>query len=100
MNHIIGIFHCERQYFPSLARTEKKKEAVAKTKPTKHPELREHKGGGKVQKPLETMHYTSQVPVLAINTAQTIYAPCLLLSERWATYLASRAGVCEAKAYR
>lgn len=75
--------HCE-----SLARTGKKKEAVTKTKPTGHPELREHKEGRQSQSP-ETMHCTSQVQVLAINVAKNIYALCLLLSERWATYLAS-----------
>lgn len=51
-----------------------------------------------MQKSLETMHCTSQVQVLAINVAKNIYVLCLLLSERWATYLASRADVCTAKA--
>lgn len=70
---------------------------MTKTKPTGHPELREHKEGRQSQSP-ETMHCTSQVQVLAINVAKNIYALCLLLSERWATYLASWADVCMAKA--
>lgn len=50
-----------------------------------------------MRKSPETMHCTSQVQVLAVNVAKNIYALCLLLSERWATYLASRADVCMAK---
>jgi len=71
MNHTTGIFNTVKgTVFPVLQGQEKKKkEAVAKTKPTKHPELREHKEVGKVQEPLETMHCMSQVPVLAINMA-------------------------------
>lgn len=84
MNHIIGIFNIVKV----LQGQGKKKEAVTKTKPTGHPELREHKEGRQSQSP-ETMHCTSQVQVLAINVAKNIFALCLLLSERWATYLAS-----------
>lgn len=92
MTHIIGIFN-----IVTVFQEQEKKKSRGKTQVNWTSRAQGAQGGWAKCRSHQTMQCTSKVQVLAINVAKNIYTLCLLLSERWATYLASQADICMAK---